>query len=38
MCDVFVGGVVPDPPPRKSVLLLGGSDPPPRKSVLQLGG
>ena len=38
-CVMFLwGGWCQTPPPRKSVLLLGGSDPPPRKSVLQLGG
>ena len=28
----------PDPPPSKSLLLLGGVDPPPSKSALLLGG
>ena len=38
-CVMFWGlGEVPDPPPSKSVLLLGGVDPPPGKSVLPLGG
>ena len=27
----------PDPPPRKTKLLLGGVDPPPRKTKLLLG-